>query len=154
MHTTKIGYGKPSYICAQTSSNYINCRSVSFLHCEWEFLQSQRLDMGDPPSFSTFSCYKTHWRHMLVMRKTSQHGQCKISFKLQMLLRDPKVHWENKARNLVAIQSSVCWPATLLPARLQQLVSFESTRDISTLTGHCIGAWGHQPFASQCWWWS
>ena len=66
---------------------------------EWEVLQSKRPDVGEMPSYQVFCRrYKSHWRHILLMRKTSQHGQCKRCFDLQLLLRDPKVHWEAKAR--------------------------------------------------------
>ena len=42
--------------------------------------------------------YQTHWKHMLVMRKTSQHCQCRICFDLNLVLRNPQACWETKVQ--------------------------------------------------------
>ena len=66
---------------------------------EWETLQAARPDVGPPPSYDTFcKRYKSHWKFVLLMRKTSQHGQCKVCFDLHLLLRNPLEDWGVKIR--------------------------------------------------------
>lgn len=62
------------------------------MQAEWGVLSKQGADLGKVPSYDTFiRRYKSHWKQVLRMRKTSQHSQCKVCFDLQLILHSPAV---------------------------------------------------------------
>ena len=64
---------------------------------EWEVHVERNASEGVCPCFNTFSKrYLSHWKHVLVMRKVSQHGQCKLCFDLHQVLQNTKVNWATK----------------------------------------------------------
>ena len=63
---------------------------------EWDVHLDKQPGAGPCPTFHTFvKRYQTHWKFVLVMRKTSQHGQCKLCFDFHAVLRS-KASWEVK----------------------------------------------------------
>ena len=71
---------------------YIQHQRLSDLYwqflAEWEVHVERNPSEGTCPCFNTFSKrYLSHWKHVLVMRKVSQHGQCKLCFDLHQILQ-------------------------------------------------------------------
>ncbi|CAK9043069.1 unnamed protein product [Durusdinium trenchii] len=65
---------------------------------EWDIHVERNPGDGECPAFQTFAKrYYSHWRYVLVMRKISQHGQCKTCFDFHSVLRSPKADWSTKA---------------------------------------------------------
>ena len=63
---------------------------------EWAVRVEKQPGAGPCPTFHTFvKRYQTRWKFVLVMRKTSQHGQCKTCFDFHAVLRS-KASWEVK----------------------------------------------------------
>ena len=80
---------------------YIQHQRLSDLYwqflAEWEVHVERNPSEGTCPCFNTFSKrYLSHWKHVLVMRKVSQHGQCKLCFDLHQILQNTKVDWATK----------------------------------------------------------
>ena len=80
---------------------YIQHQRLSDLYwqflAEWEVHVERNPSEGACPCFNTFSKrYLSHWKHVLVMRKVSQHGQCKLCFDLHQVLQNTKVDWATK----------------------------------------------------------
>lgn len=64
---------------------------------EWDIHVERNPGDGECPAFQTFAKrYYSHWRYVLVMRKISQHGQCKTCFDFHSVLRSPKADWSTK----------------------------------------------------------
>ena len=80
---------------------YIQHQRLSDLYwqflAEWEVHVERNPSEGTCPCFNTFSKrYLSHWKHVLVMRKVSQHGQCKLCFDLRQILQNTRVDWATK----------------------------------------------------------
>ena len=80
---------------------YIQHQRLSDLYwqflAEWEVHVERNPSEGACPCFNTFSKrYLSHWKHVLVMRKVSQHGQYKLCFDLHQILQNTKVDWATK----------------------------------------------------------
>jgi len=78
---------------------YIQHQRLSDLY--WQFLAEREVHVERNPSEgtrpNTFSKrYLSHWKHILVMRKVSQHRQCKLCFDLHQVLQNTKVDWATK----------------------------------------------------------
>ena len=80
---------------------YIQHLTLSDLYwqflAEWEVHVERNPSEGACPCFNTFSKrYLSHWKHVLVMRKVSQHGQCKLCFDLHQVLQNTRADWATK----------------------------------------------------------
>ena len=80
---------------------YIQHQRLSDLYwqflAEWEVHVERNPSEGACPCFNTFSKrYLSHWKHVLVMRKVSQHGQCKLCLDLHQILQNTRVDWATK----------------------------------------------------------
>ena len=119
---------------------------------EWDVHLEKQPSAGPCPTFHTFvKRYQTHWKFVLVMRKTSQHGQCKLCFDFHAVLRS-KASWEVKVLWFAHMVEDfvICFPSVLLVFLLKigwQLRSVQqsnsvNTSDTNTRIGPCTGALG------------
>ena len=67
------------------------------MQAEWDVLAAHLPSVGACPSYKTFSRrYQSTWKKMLVMRKSSQHSQCRLCFDLQQVLASKTARWADK----------------------------------------------------------